>query len=1381
MSSANLSKMDVGVSIPTHVRVINVTGLPVESKSDPRAQPVPQSRRRTCAVVIMGIFFLVGAVLGALYVNVLNSLPEFVDEDGSSTIELLIGVQDTSIAMDMSASALPSSMWHTYDLHKADCTMEVSSKNMKGPMQLVDFTIEFEDFHVEPNSPATVELTANITPSKAWPAEQARYGLDPRAGVADAIRTVAGDAPLSGAVRCNLDVSAKLFNSIDTGVMSLQHTFKLDGVEAFFNKDADFYVSQEVFDAVNFQNITDSLLSGKAIEAALGAPIELFLNEHPLSTTALKEFGVRVDPVEMSVGVSKTPLPGAGSAPPARLSHWNIDVGALHLDLQNSKCIESGTTVAFTAGTFSNGTGSTSVLTPAARAFSELASAGSASFPLVFQNHQLWFEFLFGKNHVATALLKSTHDNSKAVNSTLNEGGAGGRARRNLLQYSQPLDSYYNDDFISGFTDCNLKEAGAPEETCFEVKLDDSTAIQMCGTQGGCQIGISAHVKVETFPIHLTGEALLNFADTENIEFEASGRDGKGPHTAAISGVVTSDDSADSFNFNLVGDASVDDSDYPYDIGFVSEDSSLHMQGNIKGEDGVVFSVDAKPSLDFDSSSLTMPPATLHDGNTEWQTDFDVQCAGFENGMGKSVGTEETRVCTGEWNLFKKIEIDGSPRSVREMKVDLDRAAVDFDGDSGGLELRMAGTRQGDPMSWVSAVGWDLDSNTDNIDANVVVDLSSAEGETFVFKTSKVQVRSDTTGLLMDATIEQTNSAKIVMGVDMQCDNVAGSMYPEQVYSEGAIQPSSNDHSEDTRFCTGTLNLDYGSDAYAFTVEKAALDDVGDACGVELKSHGTIKGDYVKLDFLVGFNLLNEIVTLNLYGPSTKSTKSVDLFHTMKVVSRSGETFAIELEPSVSFDTVGIECTGTITNGGTKYGMDMNMECDNHEGSMYAEKVVAAGATRPYPDPNDSSSEETAFCTGSLDLTMDGADEYTFKIQKAAADVFGPGGGLKLESTGTIAGDPIKLDILVGWNELSEIIRSDGAPDNWYTQYSYGTGLRSTSRNWEHGPTQSVDLFHTITYSSPSKVKFEFSTQPKIDLRNDRFKADVPVTMELEGEQHEIDASVDCGEANSPTIGDGAEYGCKSVKLSVESDGKVRASADLRKVAINLGGKGGIALDGEVFAESSDQLIEYSVGTDLQWKYNDNLDTLTVDPMHASVTQVTGFSQRSRRAGAQNPNVFAMDGAIFMDFDPEGIADFFNKMEMSMSMDMETSATKRLSLSFGDKSFEPTTETIAVVDVVSASEFSAGSTTLRLPNVGNIKVGDILVIGKGASQEKVKVTAVTSDGVTLERGLKNKHDAGTKLSFQSMVDDIVVDASSASSAYCSAIVALAAIVTATMV
>jgi hypothetical protein len=745
--------------------------------------------------------------------------------------------------------------------------------------------------------------------------------------------------------------------------------------------------------------------------------------------------------------------------------------------------------------------------------------------------------------------------------------------------------------------------------------------------------------------------------------------------------------------------------------------------------------------------------------------------------MGKFQGPEETGVCTGVWNLFKKIEIDGSSRSVREMKVDLSRAAVDFAGESGGMELRMAGTRQGNPMSWVSAVGWE---NTDNmIDANVVIDVSSAEGETFVFKTSKVQLQSDTTGLSMDATIEQTNSAKIVMGVDMQCDNVAGSMYPERVYSEGAIQPSSDDHSEDTRFCTGTLNLDDGSDSYAFTVEKAAFDVSGDAGGVELKSHGTLKGDYVKLDFLVGFNALNEF--LKIYGSADyqKSIHRMDLFHTMKVVSRSGETFAIELEPSVSFDTVEIECTGTITNGGTMYGMDMNMGCDNYEGSMYAEKVVAAGAIQP--SRNDISSEDTVFCTGSLDLTMDGADEYTFKIQKAAVDLHGSGMGLKLESTGTIAGDPIKLDILVGWNELHEIIRLNGAPDNWYT-LGQDTGL---GRNWERGPTQSVELFHTITYSSPSKVKFELSTQPTIDLTNDRFKADVPVTMEMEGEQYEIGASVDCGEANSPTIGDGAEYGCKGVKLSVKSDGKVRASADLGKVAINVGGKGGIALDGEVFAESSDQvyqLIEYSVGTDIQWKFNDNSDTLTVDPMHTSVTQVTGFSQRSRRASAQNPDVFAMDGDIFIAFDTEGVADFFNKMEMSMSMDMETSATKRLSLSFGDKSFEPATEIIAVVDVVSTSEFSAGSTTLRLPNVGNINVGDILVIGKGASQEKVKVTAVTSDGVTLERGLKNKHDAGTKLSFQSMVDDnTVVLVASASSAYCPAIVALAAIVTATMV
>jgi len=703
----------------------------------------------------------------------------------------------------------------------------------------------------------------------------------------------------------------------------------------------------------------------------------------------------------------------------------------------------------------------------------------------------------------------------------------------------------------------------------------------------------------------------------------------------------------------------------------------------------------------------------------------------------------------------------------------------------------------------MSAVTWK--SGPDSYDANVDIELSSAGGETFVFKTGQAQYLHETSLLSLDATIKQANSADVGINLGMRCDNVAGSMYPEQVVAGGVTRSKGGDNSQDTKFCTGSVELMEGSStSYSLNVEKAAFDVEGDGGGVELASHGTIFGDYVELDLLIGWNALYEIhpvqgysydydddsydddseewfeqpqYDMSSYMPNWQrgSMQSVDLFHTLKFVSRSGEKFEITLEPTIQSATSGFECKGTITNGGTTYGMDMDMGCDNSEGGMYLEQVVADGATRTFPRDQ---STDTTFCVGSLDLTMNGADEYTFNVKKAAVDFNGPAGGLKLESTGTIAGDPIKLDIEVGWSQVSEIVQTSQlgstAVGRWYEQERWG----QSGQIWDYDGASKVNLFHTITYSSPGNEKFELSTQPTINLLSGGFNADVPATLELEGEQYKVDASINCAEVNSPKIGDGSEYGCKNIDLSVKSDGKVRVSADLGKVVINVGADGAVAIEGEVLAD--DQM--HSVSTDIQWIDNYNAGTFEVKRMHASVTQVPDLSQRTRRASA---NVFVMDGDMFIDFETDGITDFLNKMEMSMSMEMETSATKRVSLAFGDKSFEPTEETIAVVDMDSTSEYTAGQTTLKVPDVSNVRVGDYLFIGKGASQQKVRVTAVSrADGtVTLETELKDTHEIGTKLSFQSgsFGDVAPISKSSASSTYCSAIFALAAVVTATMV
>ena len=73
-------------------RVINVAGLPAsESKTDSgstytAALPVSRSR---CGFILIAVFSLLLSLSGAaLYVNLLNAMPEFIDEGGNSTVEV---------------------------------------------------------------------------------------------------------------------------------------------------------------------------------------------------------------------------------------------------------------------------------------------------------------------------------------------------------------------------------------------------------------------------------------------------------------------------------------------------------------------------------------------------------------------------------------------------------------------------------------------------------------------------------------------------------------------------------------------------------------------------------------------------------------------------------------------------------------------------------------------------------------------------------------------------------------------------------------------------------------------------------------------------------------------------------------------------------------------------------------------------------------------------------------------------------------------------------------------------------------------------------------------------------------------------------------------
>ena len=74
-------------SLPTHARVVNVAGLPASaSKTDSGSAVLPVPRCRRCGFILLSVFFLFLSLFGALYVNLLHAMPDFVDEGGNSTI-----------------------------------------------------------------------------------------------------------------------------------------------------------------------------------------------------------------------------------------------------------------------------------------------------------------------------------------------------------------------------------------------------------------------------------------------------------------------------------------------------------------------------------------------------------------------------------------------------------------------------------------------------------------------------------------------------------------------------------------------------------------------------------------------------------------------------------------------------------------------------------------------------------------------------------------------------------------------------------------------------------------------------------------------------------------------------------------------------------------------------------------------------------------------------------------------------------------------------------------------------------------------------------------------------------------------------------------------
>ena len=88
----------------------------------------------------------------------------------------------------------------------------------------------------------------------------------------------------------------------------------------------------------------------------------------PLSTPALKTFNLQIDPIDVAVGVGSTTMLESGTPSPSR-SEWTASVGTVQLDLQQAKCIKSGSVSVSAAVGSNTGGESTSILTPVSSIF----------------------------------------------------------------------------------------------------------------------------------------------------------------------------------------------------------------------------------------------------------------------------------------------------------------------------------------------------------------------------------------------------------------------------------------------------------------------------------------------------------------------------------------------------------------------------------------------------------------------------------------------------------------------------------------------------------------------------------------------------------------------------------------------------------------------------------------------------------------------------------------------------------------------------------------------------------------------------------------------------------------------------------------------------
>ena len=558
------------------------------------------------------------------------------------------------------------------------------------------------------------------------------------------------------------------------------------------------------------------------------------------------------------------------------------------------------------------------------------------------------------------------------------------------------------------------------------------------------------------------------------------------------------------------------------------------------------------------------------------------------------------------------------------------------------------------------------------------------------------------------ATFEET----FEMNMDMRCDNVAGSMYDEKVLADSRVRPLAKASDDDTRFCTGNVDVtEDGTKDYTLKIGKAGFDVTGDGGGFEFDATGTALGEPIELQALLGWNALYSIEQGR--GWRRKSRRAAE---------------------DAATESAGPE--GAV--GGRRGRSLLFMDMGDMNTAICIQECMYGGGRRQ---------RRAAHAADWMGYDSGEAGGYNDELHSMCE-----------QECNQSAGEDVE------WYAQPEC--------DWYSMwYSMcvpawdwgdiaGIDLHQKIKYAEqNGPAFEFSLDPVIVIDS-DQITGSVPARLQVDGEDYRIEATMAcssddlelVCSELAVEFKQNDklrANVVLDTA-AITIDEKGGVDIKGTALADSRDNmyaltEYSISTDIHWLVV------------DTFCSFYGSLMNLCEDGDEEFSF-------TLKRMFAEIKQVGASAGKARR-GEAGDIVFGMEGQCYLDLSGDFLGTI-RGMEMSMKMEMGTSENDQALISFGDLNsgekklsvldsapWFPVVDDVldGVSKFISSSQeaVAAGQGFLQVTDWAKIKSGDTMVIGEGANQETVLVVSVSATGlVVLASALQNTHEAGAAITFE---------------------------------